>query len=418
MVTAPDIKPVAPRQEHPKVSDPWSPAEAPSVHDAHSNPPFGTFTAQPRVSNEGQNEAAAPAAEGTSTQPAVEPVNESIPAAAHPLWSSDMPHWIGQDAQMVATNVNYNLFMIDGYPYLLRGSDRRSSRRHRSPLHASSGGQAGVPNAPAGSMDNGQATDSPVRHHHVDLPATAAIAVRTAEGQRALVLSPEGVRTLAAQGVNVSRTVTRRNTYFGISSEQFRSFMRTGIPHSWLFLKLAFFVALLGSNSSWSRILLLSAVATFIFSWQSGLLASFLTGSRNQAQAVQPQGQNGHGNTVTPPPVPQGAASQSAASGSASESATTNTGVRDAEDLRPAGHAVLHNLGRAFFSSILPGIAQPTTPVVQQAGFAPATPLVEQNEGESTPRRRQSTSEPASDVLSAGESGSDAAVAPEQNLSE
>ena len=264
----------------------------------------------------------------------------------------DIPSLVASGSQCVSTNVQYNLYMIDGYPYLLRAPDRRSTRRHRAAEPMTSL----VSPAPAATSTSTSSASRPVvgaqlRQHHVDLPATAAIPVRTAEGQRALILSPEGVRAMAAQGVNVDRNTQREQRFMGITSSQVRNLLRNGIPHSWLFLKLTFLVFLLGSNSSWNRLLVLNLAAAIIFFWQSGIFAAVWGNWRGQVHADA---------NITGTPVSAHA---------------NDTGVENNTVAPPSPNtALLQHLGRAFFSSILPGVSQPTTPVVQQEGFQPPQP--------------------------------------------
>ena len=277
------------------------------------------------------------------TQPDVGLTEPAIDTSIPEITANDLPQVMGPNANVQATNIQYNVYMIDGYPYLIRGPDKRSSRRRQE--------RALVPTQSPATTSSITAVSAgaQIRQHHVDLPATAAIPVRTADGQRALILSPEGVRAMAAQGVNVNRNIVRADSFLGIRASTIRNFMRTGIPHSWLFLKLTFLVVLLGSNSSWKRLIVLNIAAFLIFFWQSGI---FMHMWGNWRRPVGPAV-----NVAADARVRDTGRDETASAG----------GINGAQQ-RP-NSAVLQNLGRAFFSSIIPGVSQPTTPVIAQAAF-------------------------------------------------
>lgn len=260
------------------------------------------------------------------------------------------------------TDVSYELYYIDGYPYLVKAAPRisRSSRRTRGtglPLSSSefAFNQNSLASRHVAPIIAGGPTAGAVvaRQHHVDLPATAAIPVRTADGRRALILSPEGVRAMAAQGVNVD--VGRRDPPFGITSASFRQFMRTGVPHAWLILKLSFLVAMLGANSSWYRFAVLNLIAIGIFFWQSGILRTVFIGRPGASPAVNPPA----------PATPNSGTEQhqpgeqvNAVSGSSVPlSDGTGSSVQSRQQVR-----LLRNFGRAFLSSIVPSVTDVTHP--------------------------------------------------------
>lgn len=261
------------------------------------------------------------------------------------------------------TNISYDLHYIDGYPYLIKAAGRtlRPSRRMRtsgiaqSPARAFTTTSNRSQQTTAGTMRQAAATTT----RRVDLPATVAIPVRTADGRRALILSPEGVRAMAAQGVNVD--VSRRDSPFGITSATFRQFMRTGVPHAWLALKLSFLVAMLGTNSSWYRFTILNLLAIGIFFWQSGLLRNIMVWGRPP----------GH------PTVSTQAGSQLPEPGQGPDSVALADSATQNDPIVPAETPLLHNFGRAFLASIVPSTSSaamvpPPAPVPRGLAGRPA----------------------------------------------
>lgn len=312
--------------------------------------------------------------------------------------------FLNQYTNVERTNTSYELCYIDGFPYLVKAAGRapRLSRRARNPANA----HVQDPRAPATVPTTASASDShvptaPVRHHQVDLPATAAIPVRTADGRRALILSPEGVRAMAAQGVNIETNL--RSGPFGISSATIRSFMSNGVPHGWLIFKLAFLVTMLGSNSTWPRFLLLNVIAVGIFFWQSGILG------RGLGRAVPVPGQ-----AAPVPPVGRPQGPVDATGNDPLETlavSRTNVGVQNAagtfEEQLPASTRWIRTFTNAFISSIVPGSPRPdegrlrgpvrpeTNEVLDNTDRAPMQPAVAASSTESsvTPT---STIEPSS----------------------
>lgn len=232
-----------------------------------------------------------------------EPAQNSAPVPQSPIetlsgaqrlspFAIETHSFLGRHEQIEATDTNYVLCYIDGFPYLVKGADRaRSVRRSRRHLANSNSAQPASNAAPV-SAAHTSGNDAIVQQRHVDLPATAAIPVRTAEGRRALILSPEGVRAMAAQGVNVDTGAAGRPA-LGVNYVSLRRYISAGVPHGWLVLKLVFLVTMLGSNASWTRFMILNVIAFGIFLWQSGILGRTL--------ARQPVGAAQNGGPMRPP---------------------------------------------------------------------------------------------------------------------
>lgn len=200
------------------------------------------------------------------------------------------------------------------------------------------------------------------RYQQVDLPTTAAIPVRTADGRRALILSPEGVRAMAARGINVeSNLIARDRTFLGIRAASIRNFLRTGIPHGWLFLKLVFLVAMLGSDSSWNRFILINCIAAGIFFWQTGLLRNLI----NRTPALNPQ---------APAGVDSGPAQNTGTEPRTGNADSPAVAPIETARANPTEAPLLHNLGRAFLSSIVPTVTRPAERVPPVAVARPPSP--------------------------------------------
>lgn len=302
------------------------------------------------------NERSTNAAQTASTIPSVLPNDD---------YSADVHELLHRRDNVQRTNINYDLYYIDGYPYLIKAADRqtRSSRRPRA-AHENPNSTGRFTNTSAivrqtmlGST-SGTPTRS-VRHHQVDLPATAAMPVRMADGGRALILSPEGVRAMAAQGVNVETSNPARVGLLGLNAAIFRQYVRLAAPNLWLIAKLAFLVLMLGSNSSWYRFFVLNAIATAIFLWQSGLIAALLGNAPTNQGTAAP----GVANAARPAapvsgPLPQATENQ------AQQSTTTDAAVAD-NTAHVRETPLLHDLGRAFLSSIVPSLTPPVRNVPQ-----------------------------------------------------
>jgi hypothetical protein len=299
----------------------------------------------------------------------------SRPMSGASSTSSDLPQHLQsilRSQSCVKTGLQYQVYMIDGMPYLIQqpangtadttaartSTFRRRTHRATTTLLNTMMQQA-QGSAPA--TTTGPTT---VRHQAVDLPAASAFPVALADGRRAVILSPEAVQAMTQQGVAVQNQGPAGQIIPGpaaagpanriaagaaarnfVNRPEVRAFWRTGIPHIWLFLKLAFLVMMLGSSASWKKLIMLNAIAFAIFMWQSGLAAALL---RGHAQAIgRPVGR----------PVPRGAP-QAMGPGTPEVRPAGQDGGAGPGPARRQGNA-LQNLAHAFVSSIVPSTRQP-----------------------------------------------------------
>lgn len=315
---------------------------------------------------------------------------------------------------IVNMGFTYDVQMINGYPYLVQ-----RAQGHSRTTRANGDVQRDVILSSQGSMRARRTATADaaqyVNRGHIELPASSAFRARGANGQRAVVLSPDAVRMLQNRGIQVDRGLVQggnaaginpRLARFVIDPQRVAEFFRTAMPHGMLLVKLFVLVALLGTNATWSRLCGLVAAAFIIFMWQSGLVARVLE-ERQRARAAAAAGQ------TSPQPQPQTqphqpqtpaqaqprphtniagqqqdtqaqAQAQGAAQGTASAVAQTSSqsalnnrsnSTSAQRQPAPAPPSLLATVATAFVSSLLPGMESALA-----AGGAPAevAPIAQQ----------------------------------------
>ncbi|ORY86194.1 hypothetical protein BCR37DRAFT_385675 [Protomyces lactucae-debilis] len=313
------------------------------------------------------------------------PSGMSRPSSAQSIDSSDMAEHLKSiigDQSYVRTGLQYQVYMIDGLPYLIQQSatattaaSRHTSRSLRSRAARATSLLNTVMGASAPGAPTAASSGAPnhVRHQAVELPSSSAIPVVMADGRQAVMLSPEGIRAMTQQGVVVPTQNAQGQLIPGVAPAaarhpldrpEFRAFMRTGIPHAWLFLKLVFLVMMLGSHASWKKFLMLNAIAVVIFLWQSGLAAGLF---RAQARPVPVDARPVQRNA----PVVPGTDAAAAAAAMPAQSPTTNDTPNQTIPRAQAQGNALQNLAHAFVTSILPSTLLPDAlPAINQEANA------------------------------------------------
>lgn len=254
--------------------------------------------------------------------------------------------------------IMYQTVLIDNFPYLVQTPQLPPQMQVPIPMHV----PIPTPTHMAPSLANfgrtGPFGQPPHHHlHQVHLPASTAMPVTTASGQRALILSPEGVRAMAAQGVHV-QTSPRRTlpSLLSLIVALIARIRTGGMGHTWLFLKLAIVVGMLSANTTWTRFFVINFCATFIFLWQTRVLAAFYRGWGDARQRAHPNGANGGG---TGNAVNAGATDTTGVGGELRRDAPHDDGNLPDQGGNMTelnrGTPLLRNLGRAFLGSIVPG---------------------------------------------------------------
>jgi len=104
----------------------------------------------------------------------------------------------------------------------------------------------------------------------VVMPPNSTIPIRSTSGASAIIVSPEGVQALAAQGVNVANlsgpnAMNNPQMMMPFNAAQMAAQVRARATHLWLFVRLMFLVGIFSANASWHRFALLNLVASLVF---------------------------------------------------------------------------------------------------------------------------------------------------------